>query len=136
MKIIRLSILIVGLAATGTACTVPDSNSSVSSGGRISTSSHTVTYKVQGSATGADLTMSTANGGTSQASGKAVPLRNATTGTEGISFSASRGTFLYISAQNTGESGTITCIIEVDGIEMVRNTSSGAYTIATCSDSL
>lgn len=109
------------------------------SGGSVGSSSssmHTVTYKVEGSASGADLTMSTANGGTSQASGKAVPLRNVTTGEEGISFTARRGTFLYLSAQNIGESGTITCIIEVDGVPLVRNTSSGAYTIATCDSRL
>lgn len=136
MKIIRFGTLAV-LAALTTACTVPDTESSSGSVSRISTSSsHTVTYKVEGTASSADLTMSTANGGTSQASDKAVPLRNATTGVEGISFSATRGAFLYISAQNGGESGTITCIIEVDGVEVVRNTSSGGYTIATCSDSL
>jgi hypothetical protein len=40
--------------------------------------------------------------------------------------------FLYISAQNTGEYGGLTCQITVDGVVVAQNSASGAFTIATC----
>lgn len=118
---------LAGTLAVGAGCT----GIAAAGGG-----THTVTYKVEGSATGTDITFSTPDGGTSQASGKAVPLANHTTGTEGISGPFHSGAFLYISAQNTGESGDITCIIEVDGVAVKTSTSSGGFTIATCSGRL
>ena len=42
------------------------------------------------------------------------------------------GEFVYISAQNEGEYGSVTCRITVDGVVVSENTSSGAYGIATC----
>ncbi len=88
-----------------------------------------VEYEVEGSATSVNITMETPSG-TSQGSDKAVPLR--TDAGNGITLSFSRGSFVYISAQNQGESGTVTCRITVDGKIISENTSSGAYSIASC----
>jgi len=43
---------------------------------------------------------------------------------------------VYISAQNQGETGTISCEINVDGVPAVSNSSSGAYAIVSCSGTL
>ena len=59
--------------------------------------------------------------------------RRKSDGGDGIKFSTTIGHSLYISAQNQGDSGDISCIIEENGIEIARNTSRGAYTIASCS---
>ncbi|MEO3978792.1 hypothetical protein [Streptomyces sp. CAU 1734] len=89
-----------------------------------------VEYRVLGSATGADLTWTDGRGQTSQASGKAVPL----TSKDGrpLGFVATRGASLYLSAQNTGASGDLTCEIVVNGHVIAKNTSSGGYTVVTC----
>jgi hypothetical protein len=70
--------------------------------------------------------------GTVQQNDKAVPLGTKSSGTRGISVTMMRGHFAYLSAQNTGASGTITCRITVDGVVVSTNTSSGAYAIASC----
>jgi hypothetical protein len=43
------------------------------------------------------------------------------------------GDAAYVSAQNNGDHGTITCSIRVDGEVVQTNSSSGAYAIVTCS---
>jgi hypothetical protein len=42
------------------------------------------------------------------------------------------GDFVYFSAQNTSEYGTLTCTIKVGGVPISENTATGAYAIATC----
>ncbi|VXC66875.1 Flagellar hook-associated protein flgK [Arthrobacter sp. 9V] len=91
-----------------------------------------VLYEVEGTAGGVDVTLQSTSG-TVQLNGKAVPLANRTTGTRGITYTMNRGSFTYISAQNNGASGTVTCRITVDGTVVSTNTSSGGYAIASCS---
>ncbi|MFC5268407.1 hypothetical protein ACFPJ1_40410 [Kribbella qitaiheensis] len=81
---------------------------------------------------GAAVTMKTETGGTIQLD-VSLPIRNAETGELGMmSERFKRGDFLYISAQNKGEAGSITCRIEVNGKVIDEATSSGAYKIASC----
>jgi len=130
--------LVAGAMVVGAACAAPatDTTTQVSSLS-IDRSTHTVTYKVGGTASYADITYSNASGDTAQQSDVDVPLRRKSDGGEGIQMhGVPEGTFLYISAQNGQSSGTITCTIEVDGIPVKTNQSSGGYTIATCSGSL
>jgi hypothetical protein len=87
-----------------------------------------VTYVVDGDSNRADLTYQNANGDTSQESEVAVPWE--------LSFSAFEGDFLYISAQRGEAPGDISCTIEVDGVAVETNTSSGPFTICTASGSL
>lgn len=91
-----------------------------------------VLYEVEGTATGANLTLESGTG-TVQLNDKAVPLGNKTSGKRGITYPMTRGHFVYLSAQNKGSSGTITCRITVDGVVVSTNTSSGGYAIASCS---
>lgn len=92
-----------------------------------------VVYEVEGTATGISVTMETPTG-TSQASDRGVPL-----GKEGqapgVTMTFNAGDFVYISAQNEGESGDITCRITIDGVVVSENTAAGAYSIATCKGS-
>lgn len=96
-----------------------------------------VVYDVTGSASTADITYSTPGGGTEQQSKVSVPLTMSASGRRGMLFTGfSPGDFVYISAQNNGESGSVTCRIILDGVTVVENTSRGGYTIATCNGTL
>jgi hypothetical protein len=102
-----------------------------SGGGTRANRTYDVMYQVDGTATSADLTLTTANGGTSQQQDVALPIKNSA-GQDGLHITVTKGTFVYISAQNNG-GGTITCHIFINGLEAISNTSSGEYTIASCS---
>lgn len=86
-----------------------------------------VVYEITGSASYASATLSNREGGTEQYSRVAIPWRY----TDKSFF----GSFLYISAQNQGEYGTVTVSIYVDDKLYKTSTSSGAYVIATASGS-
>lgn len=91
-----------------------------------------VTYMVTGDHTNqASITYETPTG-TGQQSDIDVPLTRKSDGDQGLLFHFQAGAFVYISAQNSNESGAVTCTITVDGIVIAHNTSSGAYAIASC----
>jgi hypothetical protein len=93
----------------------------------VFSNSHTVTYKVTGSASSVDVTYNNAQGGTQQISGASVPWSQ--------TFTADSGAFLYL-AQNKSDSGTVETEIDVDGKPLKQSQYSGAYTIANVSDTL
>ena len=67
-----------------------------------------VTYFVEGTASGVDITISNQQGNTEQASNRAVPL--SASGKPGLRVGCvGSGFFYYISAQNKGDSGTAFC---------------------------
>ena len=86
-----------------------------------------VIYEVNGTADKVDVTLHNATGGTEQHSSVSVPIR--------YPFGRFSDTFLYISAQNQGEYGTVRVSIYVDGEIFKTSSSSGAYVIATASGS-
>ena len=88
-----------------------------------------VTYEVDGTASTAGVTASTPTG--TEQHDINIPLTN-TSGVAGVSHVAQRGEFLYLSAQNQGSEGTITCRITLDGEVVSENSSSGEYGIASC----
>jgi len=123
--------LVAGLIAVWTHD--DDSSSSYEAGKDVTTPSlRSVEYHLTGDASGADLTWTDGRGQTTQATGKAVPLRDKDGGPDGIRFTAAAGSHLYFSAQNTGSFGDLTCQIVVDGEVVATNTSSGGYAIVTC----
>jgi len=83
-----------------------------------------VKYRVGGTTSKASVTYENAQGGTEQMD-VSVPWQK-TIGT------VERGDFLYLSAQNQNDSGSITCEIWVDGKMWKHSISSGAYVIASC----
>jgi hypothetical protein len=105
------------------------------SGGTTQSSTVTVTYKLTGSASSADLTYTDASGNIQQQTRKAVPLTT-TSGKEGLSFQGRRGAFVSFMAQNNGMSGDLTCTIEADGVPINTGHSSGGYSIVSCSATL
>ncbi len=87
-------------------------------------STYVVMYEVTGSATNADFTYENSSGGTEQAT-YWLPKT--------IDFLGQYGDFVYISAQNNDDSGSIQCRILINGVEYKKARSSGAYVIASCS---
>lgn len=125
VKAITLAMLAAVLVLVG--CSTPQAASS----GPESHESlmHTVTYLVDGTAESVDLTMQL-NGGTSQQEAS-LPLKNKS-GTDGIIQQLPVGSFIYVSAQNQDDYGTVTCHLVVDGVEIQAVTSTSDYGIATC----
>lgn len=89
---------------------------------------HSVTYKVTGSARSVDVTYQNGTGGTEQKSHVVVPWSQ--------TFQSNSGAYLYLSAQNQGDSGDLTTEIDVDGVPRKTANASGAYVIASASDAL
>lgn len=83
-----------------------------------------VVYSVTGSAGSVSITQRNVGGGTEQYD-SSLPLSR--------SFWIRPGSFLYISAQNNGDSGDVRCNITSNGRTVQSASSSGAYVIATCS---
>ena len=89
-----------------------------------------VKYEISGSVNKVFITIENENGGTSQFSAISVPW------TYTFSSRKPKGTFVYVSAQNQGETGTVTVTIYRDGTVFKTSSSTGAYVIATASGSL
>lgn len=87
-----------------------------------------IEYKISGTATSVDVTLNNSNGGTEQYDNVSVPHT--------YSYKNFNDDFVYISAQNQGESGSVTVKIYHRGALFKSSTSSGAYVIATASGSI
>jgi hypothetical protein len=84
-----------------------------------------VEYKITGTASRVSVTLNNATGGTEQYDNVSVPHT--------YIFDTFTDWFLYISAQNQGEYGSVTVTIYLNGEVVATSTSSGAYVIATAS---
>ena len=89
---------------------------------------YTVKYQVTGTAATVDLTIENADGGTSQYSDKPVPWTH--------TFTSKGDTWVYCSAQNQGNTGSVTVTIYVNEAKFKQSTSEGAYVIASASGSI
>jgi hypothetical protein len=87
-----------------------------------------IEYHVTGSATRASMTYATAGNGTAQAGDRALPWS--------FDWTANRGDFVYLSAQNAGQAGCVTVEIKVRGATFKTTQSCGAFVIATASGSV
>lgn len=94
--------------------------------GTFDLASHSVTYRVEGTAKFASVVYRNGQGGTEQET-VAVPWQK--------DFTIPGGQFVYISAQNELSEGGITASIVADGKEFKRSESYGGYKIATASGS-
>lgn len=90
--------------------------------------SYTCKYSITGTAKKVFVTIENEYGNTSQYSDISVPWN--------YSFEAPDGMWVYCSAQNQGESGSVTVTIYRDNVKFTSSTSSGAYVIATASGTL
>ena len=84
-----------------------------------------VTYSVTGTARRASLTYQNDTGGTEQHT-VSIPWSNSY-------FGFGLGDFVYVSAQNEGETGTLLCEIKSGGQVVYSGSASGAYSICTAS---
>jgi plastocyanin len=87
-----------------------------------------VEYKVLGTAKTIDLTFHNDSDGTSQLTAKTVPWN--------IGYKTFKGTFVYVSAQNQGETGTVIAQVFFRGKKVFESTSEGKYVIAKASGSI
>jgi hypothetical protein len=85
----------------------------------------TVEYQVTGAAKTASMTYQNDSGDSSQEGNQSIPYSKTVT--------IKGGGFAYISAQNDGATGNVTCTIIVDGVQKESNTSSGPYSICQAS---
>ena len=122
----KLGILSLVLAISLSSCKLPWDKDKDDSGGG-GTTVYQIEYKVTGTASTVLVTYQNKDSGTSQEY-VSIPWS--------YSFSAIPGTFVYISAQNQGDTGSVTVTIYKDSTVLKTSTSSGAYVIATASDSL
>lgn len=86
---------------------------------------HEVIYKISGSASSVNITLSNAQGGTEQYSNVVLPFE--------VKYENFNHWFQYISAQNQGSSGSVTVEIFYRKKLVKKSTSSGSYVIATAS---
>ena len=85
-----------------------------------------VEYKVSGSGGIFDVTISNEDDGTSQ-------FDDVNSGWSYSFRTDDSNHFLYVSAQNQNDSGSVTTEIHIDGKKKKSSTSTGAYVIASCS---
>lgn len=120
------ALLIAGNQSAGRAATPPAAVTS------YTPATHTVSYEADGDGTDAGTyTLRSADGGTRQGDAD-LPLTNKAGGIGLQLVGFEPGDFVYLSIQNDNGYGSVTCRIVVDGVTVSENTSSGAYTIATC----
>ncbi|MCD6167577.1 hypothetical protein J7K19_12905 [bacterium] len=89
-----------------------------------------VSYEVTGTCQTVFVTIANEDGGTSQFADVSVPW------TYDFSHKVSEGTFVYVSAQNQQDYGSVTVKIYKYGDVFKSSTSSGAYVIATASGTI
>lgn len=90
---------------------------------------YTVRYEVTGTARYVSITLENDSGGTEQLDKTSVPWSRTYYGFR-------RGDFVYLSAQNQGDSGSVVATIYVNGSQWKQSESTGAYVIATASGSV
>ena len=89
------------------------------------TGSGTVVYRVDGTASRADITFSGSGGSTNQQSNVSLPWTT--------SIAARDGDFLYVSAQNDGSTGCVHAVIVSGTKTLNEGNGCGAFAIATAS---
>ena len=91
-------------------------------------SSIDVRYEVSGTADSVDVTYENLNGGISMVTGMTLPWS--------ITIEGDPGDYVYLSARNLGESGSVTVTIYDDGDVFKRATSEGGGVTASVSGTL
>lgn len=117
--------VLVGVLALG-ACSGDDGGGA---GGDVEGRCSEVLYQIIGNQISASVTYSTGTG----VEQRTLRPSHVSELDAGISLCVTPGTALSVSAQkDTSGNGPITCAIRVDGVEVARNESSGAYAVVSC----
>jgi len=91
----------------------------------LTSSKPEIEYLVTGTAKTVSVTLQNADDGISQFSNVSLPYR----------YKMKKSGYIYLSAQNDGESGTVKVEILKNGSMIKQSSSSGAYVIATVYES-
>ncbi len=118
-------VVIIILIAVGISTCLGGNSTDTSTPSYTPPSYPSVVYEITGSAIYASVTLNNGGGGTEQYSKVAIPWS--------YTEQSFADNFLYVSAQNQGDRGTVTVKIYVDGVLFKTSSSSGAYVIATAS---
>ena len=126
----KISILLIALMtiSVGILSGCTEQNNTYDDNGNNSPTSYLVSYEVTGTAESVSVTYTNRDGGTSQESNVDLPWS-----CPPVFCPSKIGDWLYISAQNNGDYGSVTTKIYVDGELFKKSTSYGAYVIATSS---
>ena len=114
----RWAIVFFAVVTVLAACSLGDDDEKAATSGAV-------LYEVTGTACRVNTTYENAGGGTSQESNRPLPWQ--------YGFNAGAGTFVYISAQNQCDTGTVIATIYHRGVVFKQSVSDGAYVIATAS---
>lgn len=106
-----IAIILAGLVAICISCGGSDDDDLIT---------YTIMYEVGGTAQSVDIRFENASGGTTHIDPVAPPWRSQP-------FTATEGEYVYISAWNNGESGSVTVNILVDYKLWKTSTSNGPY---------
>jgi len=96
-----------------------------------STRPHSVTYRTEGTAATTTVVFWSPNG-THKETGAVIPLTTAADNTLGLHFTMYSGNSADLTVRNETGIGAVTCVIEVDGTETTRKTSTDPYGTAHC----
>lgn len=118
-------LLVIAVAGGGGQAPAGSTSTAGGSAPAVSSSAATVVYEITGSGRASNVTYNSDGGGSiAQEAGVKLPWRKEISVDRGFAITT-------VSAQNAG-SGQITCRILVDGEVVKENTSSGQYSIVTC----
>jgi hypothetical protein len=123
-----IAVVLIFAAASALITTNDEINRSTARATPTRAAFYDVTYEVHCSSGKVSMTYRNAYGDTEQ-----IDVRNVVWTKE---MEAQPGAFLYVSAQNQYDHGDVSCRILVNGVEVRKSKSSGAYVIATCSGRL
>lgn len=106
-------------------------------GGRFvqSATPHGVTYRTEGTAATTTVVFRSPTG-TKRETGDIIPLTTAADSSIGRHFTMYTGTPLSLSITNETGAGSVTCVIDADGTELDRQTSTDPFGTVTCHSSL
>ena len=106
-------------------------------GGLVATSAtrHVVTYRTDGTAATTTVVFRSPTG-TKRETGVVIPLTTLSDGSMGRHFTMYAPTPVALSVTNETATGSVTCIIEIDGVETSRKTSNEPFGTSSCQGTL
>ena len=96
-----------------------------------STAPHGVTCRTEGTAAATTVSFQSPTG-TVRETGDAIPLTTPSDSSLGRHFTMYGGASVRLSVKNEAETGSVTCVIEVDGVDKARQASNDPFGTATC----
>jgi len=135
MKKLPLFLLLMSASFILVGCSSTDSTTNPTASPSTDTGGHSIEYQVTGSASTVSLTYGHAGCNTATSNCNSTAIDNVTLPWT-LNLTANSGDFVYVSARNNGDSGTVVATILEDGNVFHISSSSGAHTTADASGML